>query len=505
MIRNTKVNKSKGITVAKKETYLQQLKMLSSYITSGNIKLLDRLCSEADVMKHYNLKLRAIGHLIHYPKIIHYIDTYMNNNFCIESSDLRDVLFTVAIICQQYKLDNTNKLYFTKYKIDENSEFISIVEKYYDELGLELPSSGELESLLKLYTSGIITDEIIQKMIVLIEGVDKNNITSNFQQPILFTPTINEIKKEEDELIFDKLPIKIKEYIESVKDFLKNKRSVCRSCPLKSKGSVILDTNLNELGPVDIAIIGLNPGAEELKNGLPFVGKSGKLLRKYLNPLIEKYRLKYLITNSIMCSTNNAQDIEGITQVLKNCKPVADEIRRAFPAKLTIILGNETKNIIGIKGAISKLNGEYLDGYFIIIHPSSVLYNPNNLSKFEKAFQNLDKLLSDGKIIKIEEQIVQQNYNNINIPENKIISRFTTDLTLFDIRIINEKVVYIMKDTTGNKKYLIDDFQVPIYLKSGIYKDCHIIEREMDCISILSNEERTKLSKLLYYYNSKKE
>jgi uracil-DNA glycosylase family 4 len=475
---------------------------MSAYIISQDSKILNQLCSDPDVLKNNNFKYRAIGHLINYPKILHYINKYINNWFTIETSNLNELLFTISCICKQHKIDSLNKLYFTKYKIVEESEFVSIINKYYTEFELDLPSNSEIVAYINLYKAGIITDSDINKMNDTILGINKSTPTSNLPQ--IFIPTT--IDSKSDDMTFEKLSFKIKEYCNTIINY-KSKCNQCKHCTLYSKDMIVLDTNLQDIGSIDILIIGLNPGIEEIKIGLPFVNNSGMIFRKYLDPLIKKYHLSYAITNCILCTTINSQEIPNISIVSKNCKPIIDEIRRMFPAKLVIVVGNETKNLLNIKGSISKYNGEIIDGYFIIIHPNLVIQNASNLSKFEKAFQNLDIVLSKGNIGTLEQQI--QNIEPvdilINIPPEKLITRFTKDLTLFDIKIINEQVIYIMKNTEGQKLYLCEKISSPIYLKQGQYKDCHFIEENVDMVCLLTSEERLKLNKSLYYYNSKKD
>jgi len=500
MSKVIKTNKSKGIiSVKPKDAYFQQMKLMSAYIVSQNIKLLNALNLNLDKTKINSLKWRAISHLIYYPKIMHYINTYLNNYFDLENATLNQVLFTISCICKQYKIDNLNKLFYSKYKTEKLSEFISIIQKYYTELGLDSPSSSELSAYTNLYKFGIITDSIIEEMTNLISGIDK---TTKSLSPQLqsFIPTIS-TPKVETKLTFENLSPKIKEYCELIKKYIKGK---CKTCQLYSKGAVILDTNIQEPGPVDILILGSNSGNKEYAAGLPLMDDGGKLFRAYLDPLIQKYHLSYIITNCILC-VSNINELQNINTIFKNCSPIITEIKRAFPAKLIIALGNEAKSFLNIKGAINKFNNEIVDNCFIMLHPNTAINSKTNLAKFEKSFQKLDEIFKDPKFYKISEQQSTHVDPLINIPPEKIITRFTKELSLFDIKIINEKVIYIMKDIKGCKKYLINDFQMPIYLKSGKYKDCHIIENNVDAVCIITAEERIKLNKILYYHNSKKE
>jgi uracil-DNA glycosylase len=494
-----KTNKAKGITAVKsKEKSLYQMKLMSGYIISQDVRLLNRLCLEQEITKSNALKYRAISHLVPYPKILWYINKYLNNWFDIDSSDFRMFLFTISCICKQHRIDNLNKLFFTKFKIEETAEFISLLNKYYEQLELGTLSNGEISAYLHLYKAGIITEAIISRMDFLINGSDKAPvIVTN-----TFTPNVINIKNS-DCLSFDKLPIKIKEYCSMVTGYIKSK---CVGCQLYKKTPIILDTNLQDLGPVDILILGYSPNDNEISSGLPFTNNSGQIFRKYLMPLIQKYNLSYIFTNCILCTTNDGQEISKLSDVIKKCKPIVDEIRRNFPTKLTIIVGNESKTSVGIKGPISKCNGEIIDGYFITLDPATISNNSKTLLKFENTFQKLDIKLSELKVVNLETELEDlQTDVTINLPPDKIITRFTNDLTLFDIKLINENVIYIMKNENGQKKYLIEKFSMPIYLKHGEYKDCHLIESNVDYVCLLTSENRAKLTKMLYYQNFKKE
>ena len=72
----------------------------------------------------------------------------------------------------------------------------------------------------------------------------------------------------------------------------------CRACPLcqARMHTVPGDGNLN----ADIMIIGEGPGAEEDKQGLPFVGAAGKLLDQMLDT-IGLTREQVYISNIVKC------------------------------------------------------------------------------------------------------------------------------------------------------------------------------------------------------------
>jgi DNA polymerase len=131
----------------------------------------------------------------------------------------------------------------------------------------------------------------------------------------------------------------------------------------------------------NVMIIGEAPGAMEDKHGIPFVGKSGQLLRailRYYN--IEPKEL--YITNAIKCRppfNRSPLDIEII-----NCKPyLLTEILRVNP-KIIVLLGgvalrtyypNVYMSILHERGKPRLSNGRII---LPIFHPAYLLRNIDN-------------------------------------------------------------------------------------------------------------------------------
>ncbi len=130
-----------------------------------------------------------------------------------------------------------------------------------------------------------------------------------------------------------------------------------KNCELKKNANnlVFADGNLN----AKIMIIGEGPGANEDKEGLPFVGRAGQLLDKMLLS-IKLDRKNVYITNVV-----NYRPPE-------NRKPTDKEIARYFPylikhieiinPKILVLLGSTALNtIIGNQEVISKARGKWVE------------------------------------------------------------------------------------------------------------------------------------------------
>jgi len=494
-------NKSKGIkAISKKDKYLNRMKALTKYLVNPSEELLDIIVENK--VEARKLKFRSITYLIKYPKLMYYINKHLNSLYNFENFNNREWFITIAEICRMYNIINTNSLYFTKFKTDESNGFVSIIKKYSKELNISEPSNSEINAFYILFKNGIITEENIQQLKLVIDGKDKSSATEKKLRKITgedILPFQSTKQEKPIELKFENLSPEVQKFSNMVKNYIKS-RNTCKNCPLTNKTPIILDTNLTTPGPVDLFILGLNPDKSECKDNLPFTTTSGKILRRFLTPLVEKHNLTYVISNCILCNTKNIQEIPSIKNVANNCKVIIEEIKQNFSPRLNIVLGGDAMKALGIKGGVTKLNGQMMDNYFIMIHPEMILRNSNNLPKFEKAFESLNKLLLTNQLTNTNSNINTQPTTTLhNIPPSKIITRFGPNLTLFDIKHIGEQIIYIMNNELGEKKYLIEDILFPIYIKDGNYKDCKIIDNEPQAVAFLTAQQRIDLNKTLHH------
>lgn len=80
------------------------------------------------------------------------------------------------------------------------------------------------------------------------------------------------------------------------------KNKYCHDCPLVNStlvhGTIVVNWRKTFPDPIDIMIVGRDPGRKEVEIGEPFVGQSGQLLRKTLKDLKLK---RYYLTNACKC------------------------------------------------------------------------------------------------------------------------------------------------------------------------------------------------------------
>jgi len=138
-------------------------------------------------------------------------------------------------------------------------------------------------------------------------------------------------------------------------EMLKKKLRLIKNCDLKknAKNLVFGDGNINS----KIMIIGEGPGAQEDMDGLPFVGRAGKLLDKMLEA-IKLNRKKVYISNVVNYRPPD------------NRRPTEEEIIRYLPylkshieivkPKILILLGSTALNaLIGNQEVISRARGKW--------------------------------------------------------------------------------------------------------------------------------------------------
>jgi len=169
----------------------------------------------------------------------------------------------------------------------------------------------------------------------------------------------------------------------------------CTLCPLhlQVKHIVVGDGNIH----AKVLILGQNPGMTEDKEGKPFVGKSGQLLREIFNRTNLNID-KIYITNSILCHTPHNRPPSAYE--LKQCKwPI--EIIKYMKPLLLIPLGLSAIRKIGIKkdlrDAVGHLWHTTKYGFnmyiFPIYHPAAVLRGSVSKVVYDNLFIQLNDII----------------------------------------------------------------------------------------------------------------
>lgn len=124
----------------------------------------------------------------------------------------------------------------------------------------------------------------------------------------------------------------------------------CTACPVRQEARRVVPG----AGPLsaEICVIGQNPGVDEDKDGVPFIGAGGDELNVWLR-MLGLDRSKILVTNVLKCHTENNRPPRA--KEIETCEALWFKRElEAFPAlKVVIPLGRPA--LVGIVGKMEKV------------------------------------------------------------------------------------------------------------------------------------------------------
>lgn len=148
---------------------------------------------------------------------------------------------------------------------------------------------------------------------------------------------------------------------------------------------------VNGYGSINSSIIfiGEAPGGQEDKYGIPFIGKAGKLLTKYLT-LSGFDRERIYITNVVKCRPPGNRT--PFAEEINHCKKhLFSEILEIKP-KIIVLLGNTALQLF-FNSYITKVHGKAIHTskyiFIPIFHPSYVLKNKDLESLYLNDFRTI--------------------------------------------------------------------------------------------------------------------
>lgn len=150
-----------------------------------------------------------------------------------------------------------------------------------------------------------------------------------------------------------------------------------------------------------VLFIGEAPGAEEDLRHRPFVGNSGKLLRK---AIMQAGINDFALTNVVKCRPPNNRN-PNMSEVKKCLPKVYEDIKRLPNLKVIVLVGAiALRGLTGLM-SITKLSGTILnkpinvDGRSIpalaLMHPAYVLRNPNEARSFTNHVFRISSAIND--------------------------------------------------------------------------------------------------------------
>lgn len=156
----------------------------------------------------------------------------------------------------------------------------------------------------------------------------------------------------------------------------------CNKCKLcTNRTNIVFGVGNKE---ADIMMVGEGPGADEDREGEPFVGKAGQLMNKALTGLGIK-REELYIANIVKCRPPSnrvpeQEEAEACLNYLRN------QVILVKP-KIIVLLGSTAlKNILGKEYSITAMRGKWIEQkgiyYMPTWHPAALLRDENKKIEF---------------------------------------------------------------------------------------------------------------------------
>jgi uracil-DNA glycosylase len=174
----------------------------------------------------------------------------------------------------------------------------------------------------------------------------------------------------------------------------------CTRCPQLASTRQSVVFGAGNAG-ADLMFIGEAPGANEDRQGLPFVGQAGRLLEQLLSE-IGLERGDVFIANVLKCRPPGNRD--PLPQEIDNCRPYLYRQLELIAPTVVCTLGNfSTKLLRDDPGTgITRLHGREevrvigprAVRLYPIFHPAAALYTPRMLETLRTDFYRLPELLA---------------------------------------------------------------------------------------------------------------
>ena len=148
----------------------------------------------------------------------------------------------------------------------------------------------------------------------------------------------------------------------------------CTRCPLaQGRTNAVFGMGNPE---ADLVFVGEAPGAEEDKQGLPFVGRSGQLLDRLVAEEMGFTRDDVYILNTLKCRPPGNRDPQP--GEIEACNPWLELQLDLIAPKVVVTLGNfATKLLLQTSEGITKLRGRTYPFRGVVLvptyHPAAVL------------------------------------------------------------------------------------------------------------------------------------
>ncbi len=168
----------------------------------------------------------------------------------------------------------------------------------------------------------------------------------------------------------------------------------CKRCPLSSGRRTIV---FGEGSPeARLMFVGEGPGADEDREGRPFVGRAGQLLNRMINAM-GLDRSQVYIANVVKCRPPGNRDPEPVE--IQTCLPFLEAQINAISPQVIVGLGRiAVGSLLGRKISLTKTRGSfyYVNGipFMPTYHPSFLLRKEPERKWKAEAWEDLKKVMA---------------------------------------------------------------------------------------------------------------
>lgn len=214
--------------------------------------------------------------------------------------------------------------------------------------------------------------EILKRKTAVEKRVGKNTVRES-------GPVVEKLQTTEDDIEEQSLFEEPKEDWEKsgTLDELNKLICDCQKCPLGATRNKFVFGSGNP--DADVMVVGEGPGADEDAQGLPFVGRAGKLLTDILKA-IKFERDDVYIANIVKCRPPGNRT--PLPTEMDTCLPYLHKQIELIKPKLILCLGrtaaqgllNKRDSLTSMRGKVFEIKGIKA---MVTYHPAALLRNPN--------------------------------------------------------------------------------------------------------------------------------
>ena len=180
----------------------------------------------------------------------------------------------------------------------------------------------------------------------------------------------------------------------------------------------------------DVLIVGEAPGPDENIAGVPFVGRSGRLVEDVTARVgLDNFEIAFLNPVFRMPPGINATFRKPTREEIEYYRPMAQEIRTFLAPRYTILMGATAREAIFAKSGEYGVRGAWIGSSLLTYHPGFILRNPGAIKSFEQDIRSV--------VVKLELDDSNKSIDaagNINFQE-----RHQVKMDLEKIKAISEK------------------------------------------------------------------